>query len=168
VHGSRPLRRYYEIVRLLGSVHVGCTAYGLFRPSRWRVVAAGNCRGDEAACAHLRWPGFHDESFHPCTGSLTPRRQSRTRVARAASCCLPPDRTRSTRLRNLPKKAHRAELNGWPGHSSVNASPTPSRESAHDSKSKRFAIPYFVQNLHLLLSSGFSGTFPGPFSTSPS
>jgi hypothetical protein len=40
----RPLRRYYEIVRLLGSVHVGCTAYGLFRPSRWQVIAAGNRR----------------------------------------------------------------------------------------------------------------------------
>jgi hypothetical protein len=53
-----------------------------------------------------------------------------------------------------------SELNGWPGRSSVNASPTLSRESAHDSKPKWFAITYFVQNLHLLLSPGFYRRFP--------
>jgi hypothetical protein len=55
-----------------------------------------------------------------------------------------------------------SELNGWPSLSSVNASPIPSRESAHDSKPNWFAIPSFVQNLHLLLSSDFYRRFPCP------
>ena len=57
-----------------------------------------------------------------------------------------------------------SELNGWPGRSSVNASPILSRESAHDSKPNWFAIPSFAQNFHLLLSSGFYRRFPGHLS----
>jgi len=158
----RLLRRYYETVRLLGCVHVGSTAFGLVRPSQWQVVATGNFRGGEAACIRLRRPGFRDESFRPCAGSLTPRCQNGTRVVRAVSYCLPPDRTRSTHLSDLPKRANGAELNGWPGHSSVNASPTLSRESAHDSRPNWFAIPLFVRNFHPLLSSGFYRRFPCP------
>ena len=48
-----------------------------------------------------------------------------------------------------------SELNGWPGRSSVNASPILSFESVHDSKPNWFAIPSLVRNFHLLLSSGF-------------
>ena len=43
-----------------------------------------------------------------------------------------------------------SELDGWPGLTSVNASPALSRRPAHDSKPNWFATPSFVQKFHLL------------------
>jgi hypothetical protein len=42
---------------------------------------------------------------------------------------------------SAPRMRVLSRLNGWPMRSPVNASPTPSRASAHDSGSMRFATP---------------------------
>lgn len=63
--------------------------------------------------------------------------------SRRASCCLPRSFSASAPRwgRCLRSGSCLSHLNGSPVHPSVNASPPPSRASAHDSKSVWFATP---------------------------
>src|SRR5246127_4219628 len=122
----RWLRSYYGGVRLLMLVH-----------HRLRLLAFPT----RASATRLwRWPtlrspGSRAKSVRTCQ-CLRPRRAvwalalSRPSVLPSVS-----GTTSAPRMRVLSR------LNGWPMRSPVNASPMPSRASAHDSGSMRFATP---------------------------
>ena len=67
---------------------------------------------------------------------------------RALTCCLPPIARRRHPGRTLSR------LNGWPMHSPVNASPWPSRTTAHDSGADVDRYSFIARDLHPLLLAG--------------
>jgi hypothetical protein len=107
----RPLPRYYGVVRLLGSVHEGRTL--LASPSVPEAPSASGRRRD------LDAPAIRP-SVMP--GSPTPWGPWATCVWRRPRYCLPYFLTTSA-----PQSVLSA-LNGWPGLSTTNASPPPSRD----------------------------------------
>jgi hypothetical protein len=50
-----------------------------------------------------------------------------------------------------------SRLNGWPARSPVNASPKPSRVSAHDSGASVVCYTFTARDFHSLLFAGFAG-----------
>src|SRR5215471_20181683 len=67
---------------------------------------------------------------------------------RALTCCLPPIAQRRHPGRTLSR------LDGWPMQSPVNASPWPSRTTAHDSGAEVDRYSFIARDLHPLLLAG--------------
>ena len=67
---------------------------------------------------------------------------------RALTCCLPTFARRRHPGRTLSR------LDGWPMHSPVNASPSPSRATAHDSGADVDRYSFIARDLHPLLLAG--------------
>jgi hypothetical protein len=50
-----------------------------------------------------------------------------------------------------------SRLNGWPVHSPINASPTPSQMSPHDAGASVVRYTFTARDFHSLLFAGFAG-----------
>src|SRR5437868_5368555 len=136
----RPLRGYYDPVRILIRVHVHRSA-----------VAFMNRPGLPVR-TRMRLPRFRAKNFSTCTRSPTARGSSHAShspwddVAFSST-----EGDRHLGIRPV------SQLNTWPVVSPVNASRRPSRDAAHHSGSGRMAGPYPMGDFHLL----FFASFPG-------
>jgi hypothetical protein len=58
-----------------------------------------------------------------------------------------------------------SRLNGWPVHSPINASPTPSQMSPHDAGASVVRYTFTARDFHSLLFAGFAGALITSFIT---
>jgi hypothetical protein len=133
--GVRRLLRYYGGVRLPAVVHHRRVSldFPMGLPCVWQATAG-------PPGSRARWVGA-------CAGSLTARSAIVSRPLdtrwRPDRCGLPPSSTASAPRsgHSSRRRSYISRLNTWPARSPVNASPSPSRATAHDSGPVWVATP---------------------------